>query len=906
MEYKLGQRWVSHADAQLGLGIVSGLEGRRVTLSFPAIGEERTYATENAPLTRLRFKEGEYITTLEDVELLVTAVEEKDELLTYRGLDHFEQEHTLSELELNAFVQLTTPQQRLLNGHFDKIGDFALRVATLRHQERLEQSTARGLLGSRTSLLPHQVYIASEVGRRHAPRVLLADEVGLGKTIEAGMIMHQQLLAGRAERILVIVPDSLLHQWLVEMLRRFNLRFALFDGERVDAMEEDNPFEGEQLVLCGLEFFRERPDMRELALASSWDLSVIDEAHHLHWSPEGAGEDYLFIEQLAAISAGLLLLTATPEQVGQASHFARLRLLDPARFHTLEEFQAEEAGYRALNEQLQQLESGGAGANDIADLLDRHGTGRVLFRNSRAGISGFPQRQLNPQPLPTPADYLCGSSSHECLYPELNHEEQDWLEADPRVAWLEQTLKQLRPEKVLVICAHAATALSLEHHLHLRAGIRSAAFYEGLSILERDRAAAYFADEESGAQTLVCSEIGSEGRNFQFARHLVLFDLPLNPDLLEQRIGRLDRIGQQRDVQIHVPYLQNSAQETLFRWYDEGLNLFRESCSAGHAIYSRFNERMEEQLKRPDEALAELIEDSARFTQETRRELREGRDRLLERNSCNTDIAAALIEEITDSEQSADLEPYLDMLCQSYGVDQEYHSEQAQILRPSEHMLTGHFPGLSDEGTTVTFERSRALSREDMEFLTWEHPMIVDSIDMVLSSEMGNASIATLSLRGISPGTLLLESVFSINCVAPRKLQLGRFLPLTPIRLLVDARGKNLGDIVAHERLNELCEKVKKTAAVAIIKRVRGEVEEKMLHAAKLAEEEMAGHLERAEQCMRDQLGDELLRLERLQSVNPNIRSEEVDHLRYLIEESSAHIRHAHLQLQALRLIITT
>jgi len=110
----------------------------------------------------------------------------------------------------------------------------------------------------------------------------------------------------------------------------------------------------------------------------------------------------------------------------------------------------------------------------------------------------------------------------EKLYPELPYLDESWLDFDPRVKWLETTLKNLRPEKVLVICANAKTALDLEHYLHLRAGIRSAAFYEDLSIIERDRAAAYFADEVNGAQSLICSEIGSEGRNFQFAHHLVI------------------------------------------------------------------------------------------------------------------------------------------------------------------------------------------------------------------------------------------------------------------------------------------------------------------------------------------------------------------------------------------------
>ncbi|MCZ6828910.1 MAG: RNA polymerase-associated protein RapA, partial [Gammaproteobacteria bacterium] len=701
-------------------------------------------------------------------------------------------------------------------------------------------------------------------------------------------------------------PESLLHQWLVEMLRRFNLHFALFDAERVDAMEEDNPFEAEQLVLSSLDFFQQRPDMQALALRAQWDLSVIDEAHHLHWSTEAAGAEYLFVEQLSRISAGLLLLTATPEQVGQAGHFARLRLLDPSRFHDLEQFQQEEAGFRELNERLQLLEQTDAEAEEIAELLDRHGTGRVLFRNTRAGVGGFPERKLHTTALPNPDAYITTEDLTASLYPELNHATADWLKQDPRVAWLEQTLKQLRPEKVLVICANADTAIALEQYLHLRAGIRSAAFYEGLSLLERDRAAAYFADSEAGAQTLICSEIGSEGRNFQFAHHLILFDLPLNPDLLEQRIGRLDRIGQSTDVEIHVPYLEGSAQQTLLRWYDEGLNVFRNSCSAGYAIYERFAEPLQQQLLNTDAGLEELIRDTADFTARTRAELREGRDRLLERNSCKPDIAAQLIADISNSERSEELLDYLDMLCQSYGVDQDYHSKYALILRPGEQMLTGYFPGLKEEGTTITFNREQALAREDMEFLTWEHPMVVEAMEMVSATELGNAAIATLSLKGIPAGTMMLESLYTVNCVAPRSLQLERFLPISPIRLLVDARGRNLDEIMSHERLNGLCEKVKQPTAIAIIKQVREQVESKMQHAAKLAGAHMDATLKGAEQRMREQLGAELARLSALREVNPSIRQQELDHLSYLIEECAAHIRQASLQLQALRLIITT
>lgn len=183
-------------------------------------------------------------------------------------------------------------------------------------------------------MIPHQLHIAKEVGSRYAPRVLLADEVGLGKTIEAGMIIQQQWLSGRASRILILVPDALIHQWLIEMMRRFNLHFALFDEERcVEAFADAaNPFDTEQLVLCSLDFITKKRKRFEQLHESDWDLMVVDEAHHLLWDAEQPSRAYEVVEALAQDTAGVLLLTATPDQQGHESHFARLRLLDPERF----------------------------------------------------------------------------------------------------------------------------------------------------------------------------------------------------------------------------------------------------------------------------------------------------------------------------------------------------------------------------------------------------------------------------------------------------------------------------------------------------------------------------------------------------------------------------------------------
>lgn len=951
MNFVAGQRWLSHADTELGLGIIAAVELRRVTVAFPATGEERTYAANNAPLSRITYRVGDSIRTHDDIELTVTAVNELRGILFYTGVDAEGREQIVPEQHLSARVQLTAPQQRLGSGQSDSNAAFQLRFDTLKQRHRLQRSSVAGLLGARTSLLPHQVYIANTVANRYAPRVLLADEVGLGKTIEAGLIIHQQLHNGRAARVLILVPTNLQHQWLVEMLRRFNLRFSLFDAPRLHAIREGrdpdatlfdeyavdeqdggsiNPFETEQLVLCSIDWLARDGAAAELAQAAPWDLLVVDEAHHLHWSEQGAGAEYLCVERLAARSAGLILLTATPEQAGIDSHFARLRLLDPARFHDLTAFKREQHGYRQLNRLVRKLlqqegdipetllqelrayiDDAGfstALAEDhstqaiIRQLLDRNGTGRVLLRNTRAAVAGFPERRLHPYPLPQPESYRTRAG----LYPEHGLAEAQWLKEDSRVPWLEQLLKKLRPAKALVICAHADTAIALEQYLHLRAGIRCAAFHEGLTLIERDRAAAWFAEPELGAQALVCSEIGSEGRNFQFAQHLVLFDLPLNPDLLEQRIGRLDRIGQGARIDIHVPYFEGSAQAALFRWFHEGLDLFRQSFSAGYALYEHFEQRLQAQLQQPDaQQLDALVADTAAMARETRAALQEGRDALLELNSCNPVVARHLIDAIRAEEQSDALRGYMENVWSYFGVDSETHSEQALVLRPSDHLL-GHFPELPDDGVTATFARDQALSREDMEFLTWEHPMVTGAMDLILSAEHGNACIASMSVKGVQPGTLLLEAVYTVHCPAPRALQLERFLPLTPIRVLVDQRGKNLGAVLDHAKLNNLCANVPRNAAPAVLAQVRDAIAAMQEHASGIAAAQLPALLAEADAALQAQVGGELARIVALRAVNPAIRAEEVEFFEHQLSACRKAMADATLQLQALRLVVNT
>ncbi|MBA2650093.1 MAG: RNA polymerase-associated protein RapA [Legionella sp.] len=943
MVFTIGQRWISNTESQLGLGIITELNGRQVHISFPAAEEERIYSKDNAPLSRIIFKEGEEINTSTLTKLIVSGVQEEQGLLLYIALDEHGTEFKIHELELSSYIKLSTPQQRLFSGLLDKLNAFKLRIETLNHLSRLQRSKTQGLLGARTKHIAHQIYIAHEVAQRHAPRVLLADEVGLGKTIEAGMILHYQLYTGRARRVLIVVPNTLIHQWFVEMRRRFNLNFSIFDQSRYDETNSpdsesmhDNFFETEQLILCSLDFLMSKPLVLEQATDTHWDLLVVDEAHHLHWSEKEKSPEYACIEQIASQSKGLLLLTATPEQVGIQSHFSRLKLLDPARFHDFNLFREEEEKYKHISTIVQNLLDYQESAQTdtihadfkknlepyfdnkipdtvhdvIGDLLDRHGTGRVLFRNTRAAISGFPERLLHAYPLLCPDIYKVEIEQNEIttLYPELSVSEQIWIVVDPRVEWLAAKIKELYPEKVLVICSKASTAVALEHHFKRTLGIRSAAFHEGLTIIERDRAAAYFSEENEGAQTLICSEIGSEGRNFQFSHHLVLFDLPLNPDLLEQRIGRLDRIGQRQTIQIHVPYLMDTAQEVLFHWYHEGIHSFEKSCSVANSIFENFKVQLTAFLMAPttidNHHFVNLIKQTKAYTDKLNQALSEGRDKLLELNSCNLAKAEELISLIEKEENSIELENYMSKVFQEYGIDQEHHSENTEIVRPTTHMHIGHFPGLNEEETTITYSRKKALVREDMQFLSWEHPMVYESMEMIVDSELGNATLTTISIPSIAPGTLFLETFYTINCAAPKHLQLERFLPLTPIRLFMDISGKNLSKILDYDKLNQLCVPVKRHLGYAVITQLRDHIETILKHSNAAAEIQMMTEIGSARHHMRDFLDHEITRLENLQKFNASIRDDEISFLKVQIKDSEQILNQGTLQLQAIRVVI--
>lgn len=964
MALALGQRWVSDTESELGLGTIVALDHRMVTLLFPASGENRLYAINEAPITRVSFNEGDVIQSADEWQLEVKTVQDSGDLITYVGtrLDTGEEDIELRETFLDHFIKFNKPQDRLFAGQVDRFEWYNLRYQTRQMQHQQGKSELSGLVGGRVSLIGHQLYIAEEVGQRYAPRVLLADEVGLGKTIEAGLIIHQQLLSGRAGRVLIVVPETLQHQWLVEMLRRFNLKFSIFDEERCAESHLDaaNPFETEQLVLTSLSFLTKRKRWFEFATLADWDLLVVDEAHHLEWSPEQPSVEYQRIETLAEETKGLILLTATPDQLGHQSHFARLRLLDPNRFYDYEQFVAEEAEYKsvaaAANQLLDESELDAQAQQTLIDLLketdiseqlcalndetqrddakqhllnqllDRHGTGRVLFRNSRNSISGFPGRQVLPVALTLPEQYKTAQTvynsfnstknpqdlAQKLLFPEqifceFEGENASWTGFDPRVEWLADLLLAHKQDKVLVICAHAQTALILENALRTSEGIRAAVFHEGMSIIERDKAAAYFAQEEDSAQVLLCSEIGSEGRNFQFAHHLVLFDLPLNPDLLEQRIGRLDRIGQTETIKIHVPYFENTAQQVLYRWYHEGLEVFEHTCATGRNLYEKHHDALFALMTKPadTDSLNDVINTTYSEHLELKQALEAGRDKLLELNSGGRGQTQTLLDNISKQDDTPELAIYMLKLFDVYGVNQDDRGEQSIVLTPSEHMMSA-FPMLYDDGITVTFDRDTALSQEDIHFLSWDHPMVQGGMELVTSADTGNTSVAIIKNKALPAGTYFLELIYVAETTAPKALQLGRYMPITPIRVLLDKAGNDLSEKVTYDSFSRQLSPIGRQTANKLVAALQGQIHTLISDAKPHAEAQMDALKTQAGQLAEEGLQQEITRLEALKRVNPSIREEEVEVLYSNKQQVSDYIKRAQLNLDAVRLIVAS
>ena len=833
---------MSELEPELGLGRVLKVEFRNVMLEFPAVGMQRIYRTQgNPPLKRFRLEIGEMARTDKGVAFMVETIEEVDGTFVYVGKG--KQIHE-SDLSFKVNARKDDLFERLAHAEADRVQDYTIRSKALELQCEWQSSPVRGMIGPRVDLIPHQYYLCSRAcSGSGLPRLMLSDEVGLGKTIEAGMIWHTLRARGRATRTLVLVPESLKHQWMIELMRRFNQMFTLVDEGYIQSLHTSegvvNPFLTRNEVICTFDLLLEEPALASDLLKSTWDLIIIDEAHHLVNEGGYTSKEFMVANLLTARTRGMLLLTGTPLQLHPESHFNRLRLLDPARFTDFDTYMKDQSSYQKLAKDLSKIptdpgteltwdtlsecipaksrirtwldhsRSDSLSPGEwVRRIVDAVGTGATVFRNTRKGVGGFPQRILHPQPLERSEKYRRKVELACALDPEmsidlrlnglliLEDRSTEWCE-DERVRWLTTFLKEHENDKVLLVCSDINVVKALAALLPSIIGPESfVLFHEELELVSRDRAAAWFARKD-GARLLVASEIGSEGRNFQFAHHLVLFDLPLDTALLEQRIGRLDRIGQRDEIHIHVPYVRHTALEVLFHWYHQGLNAFVNPLMGGGEIYLQFEDSLLRVIDNPEDLLPAFVETllpSVHKTAESlRKNIEKGRDKLLEFNSRDPETTQAIVQAVENMDLDKRLERFVLDTLVYLGVEVDAGQyPKSWVLQPTPEVKVDAIPGLPEEGITVTTDRHEALDHDEIHFLSWEHPLAQGVMDLSTTANFGTTACV---LWDGAPGRgLLMQYNFVLEPSVAPDWGLGDLAGPSFLRVLIDTTGEDCSD----------------------------------------------------------------------------------------------------------------
>lgn len=854
---QVGQCWMSESEPELGLGFISEVSQQIVTVRFPGASQERRYGRRSAPLKRVEWQVGDKVRSKSGLSLTIERAETRDGLIWYQG-----QEKEICESDVSPKTKLLGPAGRLLSGHWDAPLSFELRKQTLHYWSRAMSSPVRGLLGPRVELIPHQVYVVTEVASRALPRVLLADEVGLGKTIEAGWIAHQLLVTGRISRVLVLAPSAMVNQWFVEMRRRFNLTFRVPESEETGEL-----FTAHQQLILSVESLKHE-EVREALESAKWDLVIVDEAHRITWAPENPSPEYQCLQNISQVSRGLLLLTATPEQLGIEGHFGRLHLLDPQRFASYEAYLKEHDRYAAVVKKAERLEG-----EELRDLIDRHGTGRVYIRNARKVVEAesyrFPRRIVRIAKLDAQGE---------------------------RVRWLKKLLEDHSSDKFLLICSSREEVERIEAELKTLTRVNTTVFHEGQSLVVRDRSAAYFADPQ-GARLLLSSEIGSEGRNFQFARHLILWDLPEDPDVLEQRIGRLDRIGQRQEFTIHIPLPEGSREEMLYEWYDEVFGIFDQPASGAaevHAQYYPFEPK----------SLSAKIKKAKADYKKKREALENGRDRLIEINSFDPKAALSRVKLLEREEHADELRDYMEGLFSWVGVNEEDLDEDSVFVEPGDAMFIPVFPGLPDEGVRITYSRRKALEREDLTLLSWDHPMVRQSMEMIVAQEFGNVTVARWKETGIRRAPLV-ECYFILQSAADPQWYGDEFFPPHPIRVVLDAQGKLATKQWPADTLAKEISRVKVRPDEWQRFSLRAQLKQFTELAAKAAQAEANAYREKATGQMQAKISEELTRLHALAKKNGLVSPQEIKWWLDRIEYLEQAYKKVDLRLDSIRVIFS-
>lgn len=659
--------------------------------------------------------------------------------------------HALWPLELEGALL-----ERLALGDLDDVDDFITRMNILHLLAIREADGLGAFLGGRVRLFPHQLHVAERASATDPVRWLLADEVGLGKTIEASLILNRLVHAGKVNRCLVVAPETLTVQWLGELWRKYHQVFTLLDSERLgdvarDFGEDFNPFELHRRTVISLEMLMARPHLTEQAVRAGIDLLVVDEAQHLRRPPGHPGEaGWRAVSPIAAEGRHVLLLSATPLEDDAHGFFRLLQLLRPQEFPEDLSFETRLAEGTPLP-----ACTSSTRRSDIGGLPPRVGLPIELLSPKSAKLRDAVEKAVRSLPAPNVVvqrekvdkvrrALASGAALSAALGADdggLRPQLQAMDAADARIEWLlahAPTWRTAR-EKTLIFVADRETLEMVRTALSNRAHLASGVFHEDLTSARRDTEVARFR-ELDGPSLLVSTECGGEGRNFEFCKRLVLFDLPWKPSVVEQRIGRLDRIG--RRIPVDIVYFRppGGIGRDVVRLF-EALGVFREPLAGLETQLAHIEGALEEIALDPnaslsDERFTALIAE----TREARTRIREAAYQQLHRDPYRAEMGPSILARVP---------PELDELNQEIVVTASI-GLGFTIAHPRGHRvfsielgngsLVDGLPGVpGGSGYVGTFDREEAVANEAIDFFSSGHPLVEGIFAHYEESPLGRA-----------------------------------------------------------------------------------------------------------------------------------------------------------------------
>jgi SNF2 family DNA or RNA helicase len=895
-------RWPASAAQQLG--VISKHDGRRVTVEFDD-GQSRMFSLDAAPLERVELKGQVVRRSTTEAGFIVEGPNGTPPVwkVAFLGAGGAFRTKSVPEADLRPYVA-TSPIERMTARQTagPKKANLAL---VARHYDLEHRTNELVSLGqARVDLKPYQVSVVHRVVTSYPHRFLLCDEVGLGKTIEAGMILKELRARGQAKRTLIIVPPNLVRQWQFELRTKFNETFSVFNTNTVRYIESTgdrgNPFASHDSVIVSSSWITYGSRNPELVTQVDWDMIILDEAHHARQRRYGNKVEmtqlYRLMHKLAApgqfSNRALLMLTATPMQLETHELYSLVELLDPALFPSAAHFEAHRRRAPGLNQLVDNLRQHGfpppdeaptdtvsrvaawlgideelaakrlrAGSDEIEtvcdDLAKQHLLSEVLIRNRKSVVGGFMPRRAHrweveltlaeTSALDAVEDYVTSgwdrarrtgdnatgfvmtifqklmASSIRALRQSLIGRRDrllsaaggrttslgaDWLLDDdieatrkvigltgtadaPEIAELALLIDvlssvdvdskaQVLIEQLSTIFEHAATDRSAHdcpnpashekiliftefretqnylRRLMIERGWAVQVFHGQMSPERKDAAVDGFR-KGTGPQILISTEAGGEGRNFQFCQMLVNYDLPWNPMRVEQRIGRVDRIGQDHVVDIFNLWVRGTIEERVLDVLERRINIFEDTVGGLDPILGETEKDLRTILKLRDEerdrALARLEENLEIQIRHARAAEVKLRDFIMETKSFSRQIAERIAGQHSPIAPD-DQERFVTQLLA------DVNTWIGPIVN-GEREIVFHEPFISDyrefsrDGVKrrIVFRADEVRDVEHVEYFAFGHPIVDTLLQRVLDEayEGNSGTQQMLADDGLSP-----------------------------------------------------------------------------------------------------------------------------------------------------------